>query len=495
MRRGPFACSLWMFLLCSGITPAVVDSLLGPGGLAPVPGLGRAQAEPSAAPTGDELVAVDDIVTNTGYVEDIAVDAGVAWVATRGGLEVYELPSGVRSRLYTNADGLAEIHVYEVQAEAGQVEVRTRSHRCRLDQGRFRCASAPVVAAPVPAVGSRFEDARVTAREPIVGADLVGTAGAGLWLVGRAGPAEQSETRRRLTPQGQVCSNHIMAMADFSGRLYLGSFDEGLCVSDGAGFRRLATPFRMINDLVATPAGLYVAANSGLYHSRDGREFSKVDFVSARGVNGLAVAGDMLYATTPATLWQIPLARRDAQGLRLRRRQYWLPGGSRAVQKVSAGAGAVWMASEDRGVIRFADGAFEVFDRAGGMPTSWVMDVAVGADGVLYAASFRHGLVAVPLDAEGRPRVGQARAITGLPDHWLLRARVMDGGLWVGTQQGAARVEAGAVTAVVRALPHPCVHALARFGERTWLATEGGLVRLREGRGVGEVVAATTGAL
>ena len=414
------------------------------------------------------------ILTHTRHVEDIAVEGATAWVATRGGLEVYGLLDGRRRRLYTTADGLAEIHVHQVRALAGRVQARTQSHRCQLENERFTCTPAPALDTPEPALAPRFQDARVTARAAFIGGELIGTAGSGLWLRRDRAPHQEIEAPILLTPGDQVCSNHMMAMAEFRGQLYLGSFDEGLCVTDGARFRRLDTPFRMVNDMLATPEGLFVAATTGLYQSIDGVRFDKVEFVSARGANGLAFDGATLYATTPATLWRIPLVGRDARGRRPRPRQHWLPGGARAIQKVTVGAGAVWMSSEDRGVIRFTDTEIQILDRASGWPTSWVMDATVTADRTLYAATFRHGLVAVELDEAGLPHPERARAVPGLPDTWLLRVHQHQGALWVGTQQGAARIH-GSDVDVVHGLPHPCVHAVAIYRDQVWLATEGGL--------------------
>ncbi|ACY14875.1 hypothetical protein [Haliangium ochraceum] len=435
---------------------------------APTAASAPAEAAPGAAPR------VSAVFTHTREVEDIAVDGNAVWVATRGGLERYALPGGRRERLYTNLDGLSEIHVREVHALAGQVTLRTQEHRCELRGDRFECVAAPPLPTPEPALSQRFQGARVSARADIFGGELIGTAGRGLWLRWDRAP----DAPLALTPRGQVCSNHMMATAEFRGRLYLGSFDEGVCMLRERGdFVALRTPFRMVNDMVATADALYVAANSGLYRSADGVGFERIEFVSSSGVNGLAVDGDVLYATTPSALWRVPLAARDASGRRLRPASYWLPGGSRAMQKVSVGAGAVWMASEDRGVIRFAEGRFEVFDRAAGMPTSWVMDVAV-SDDTMHAVSFRHGLIAVPLDAaSGAPRVEAARLVGELPDTWLLRARAVGDALWVGTQQGAARVSASGVETISE-VPHPCVHAIASWAGATWLATEGGLVRV-----------------
>lgn len=411
------------------------------------------------------------VVTNTQHVEDIAVDpvdGDTAWVATRGGLEVYSIAARRRLRVYTTADGLATAQLRGIAIADGVATARGEGHVCRLQGERFACVPAPALPAPEPAIAPLFRGARVTARATVARGELVGTAGQGLWLVADdAAPAP-------ITPADQVCSNHIMAMAAHQGRLYLGSFDQGLCVTEGAGFRRLDTPFRMVNDLVSTPAGLYVAASEGLYRlagSGAGERFERIAFVTEDGVNGLAFDGQSLYATTPAALWRIRVRRGP------RTRAFWLPGGSRAVQKVAVGAGAVWLATEDKGVIRLAGGRFQVLDRAAGLPTSWVMDVA--ADGTtLYAATFRHGLLAIDMQGD-MPRV---RTIAGVPDEWMLHASTHEGALWVGTQGGAARVEDGAPTTVLPAgadgLPHPCVHAVAHFDGDMWLATEGGLQRL-----------------
>ena len=448
-------------------------------------GLDSAAADTAAPDTAIPDTATTDtaagprVITSTRYIEAIAVTGDTAWVATRGGVEQYSISERRRIRLYTTLDGLISTHILQVAASTeGVIEARSQDHRCTLAGNLFLCVDAPRVTTPVPEVARMLEGARETARVPITGGWLVGTAGKGLWL------DEQNHGLRAISPRSQVCSNHVMAMATFKGRLYLGSFDEGVCASagdtSGAGsnavsgqpaFETLDTPFRMVNDMIATPKGLYVASSSGLFVSTDGIHFTKVAFVTQRGVGGLAFDGRTLYATTPATLWRIRVKGGPKS------RSYWKPGGSTAVQKVTLAGGMVWLASEDRGVIRFDPSrrgknqkAFTVLDRAAGLPTSWIMDVAAGEDGILYAATFRDGLLRI--DTSGKQA---AQTIAGLPDSWLLHVSEHDGAIWIGTQAGAARIDGRRVSVVQHGLPHPCVHAVARFGGRTWLATEGGL--------------------
>jgi ligand-binding sensor domain-containing protein len=394
------------------------------------------------------------VVTSTADVEGLAadVDGGTLWVATRGGLEEYDLATLGRRRLYTTADGLAANAVRTVAAGGGRVVARTERATCeRLGDG-FSCAPAPPLPLAPPVATRTFRGARVTAELEAGGVRFVGTAGAGLWRAG-ASP-------RLLTPGGQVCGNHVVALARFRGRLFLGTFDQGLCAFDGTRFRAVPAPFRMINALAATPGALYVATTRGLFATRDGARFRRVPLVDGRGVTDLAIDGRLVWAVSPVTLWRVPLDGGRPRG-------WFLPGGSRALQAVDARGGVVWLASEDRGALRFRDGRFTIFDRAAGLPTSWSVDVAVADDGGAYVATLRHGLVRV--DPDGRSAV-----VPGLPDAWLLRLARDRSGLWVGTQGGAARLDADGVHGLL-GLPNPCVHAVLADGPTLWVATEGGI--------------------
>jgi ligand-binding sensor domain-containing protein len=411
-----------------------------------------------------------EVVTSTMEVEDVAVDGAAVWVATRGGVERYErtglgLGPGLGlglARRYTTADGLAANHVLDVEASGGTVRVRTRDARCELVGERFACAAAPPFAVPPPGVAERFAGARVTATVALGRERLVATAGAGLWLDGASGP-------RRLSPRGQICGNHVTAAVRFRGRTWLGTFDRGLCVREDDGtYRSVEGAFRMVNALAVTPRGLFVASGEGVFATRDGRRFERVALVEQAGANGLAFDGRSLWITTPGALWRLRVrgGPRDAV--------WWRPGGSAAVQRVAVAGGVVWLATEDRGAVRFAKDRFTVFDRAAGMPSSWALDVAVGRDGTAWVATLRHGLVAIS------PK-GQPRRVGGVGDAWLLHVSVHDDGVWVGTQGGAFRVADDGSVRRVDGLPDGRVHVVARLADGLWLGTEGGLLRLENG--------------
>ncbi len=380
--------------------------------------------------------------TNTAQVESIAAAGGTLWAATTGGVEEYALPAGMRTSLYTTEHGLDSNAAHDLWVDDGVVRVRTERSVCVLRQGRFGCAPAIDVVTTVPAVAPRFHGTRETARLTIGRQSAVATAGAGLWLDGR-----------RITPEGQICTNHIQALAEFQGRLWVGGFDGGLCVLEDSAFRTVPVPFRMINDLLATPRGLYVAAGEGLFVSSDGRKFHRDPRIRDRGPNRLALSRGRLFVTTPAALYEIRLEGRDLV------RRWRNPAGSTSLQSVAVSGRTVWLASEDRGVIRFRGGKFESFDRASGLPSSWVVDVAPAPGGGVWAATLRDG--AVHLD-----RAGRVRELGGNPHAWGLRLYGDGDRMLFGTQQGLGGHDD---------LPDPRVHALLRTARGLWIGTEGGL--------------------
>jgi ligand-binding sensor domain-containing protein len=380
------------------------------------------------------------LYTSTMQVESVAVSGGLLWAATAGGVEQYDLATGTRTRLFTTADGLQDNHVLLVHVD-GALHARTGSAECVLGQ-LFRCTSAAPLPPLPPAAAPAYQGARETARVRARGHLIVGTT-RGLWLDGR-----------RITPDGQICGNHVAALAEFQGALWVGAFDAGLCVLRGGRFHAVAAPFRMVNDLHVSPQGLWVASAEGLYFTADGRRFRREGRVRERAANRIASSARWLFVTTPFALHALKLDAPDTV------RRWPRPAGSTSLQAVAVSGKNVWLASEDAGVIRLRDGRFEAFDRASGLPSSWAVDVAAAPDGGVWVATLRDG--ALRLDARGN-LVERAD-----PSRWGLRLYPDRGRILFGTQQGLA----GA------ALPDPHVHALLHTAAGLWVGTEGGLALL-----------------
>ena len=366
------------------------------------------------------VVAATALYTNTETVAAVEERDGALWVTTTGGVERYDLTTLTRTAVTVG----------------------------------------PPPPAAALAVAPRYQGARETTRVATSIGTVVGTAGNGVWLDGA--------TPRRLTPTGQICGNHVVAMAEWQGRPWVATFDRGVCWLDGDRWVQPTTSFRMANDLAVTPKGLVVAASEGLFVSADGVTFARWKGIVDTGWNDLALVGDDLYATMPGAMWRLPVGKRGRRAI-----TRWKPGGSKALQAVVGDGRSLWVTSEDRGVLDVTRRQVAIHDRLAGLPTSWHIDVAL-IGGQPWVATLRHGLVR-------RAPSGTWSTVAGLGSPWLLfvGADAAGTGAWVGAQGGAYHVAAdGAVRDLSAHLPEPNVHVIAELGGAVWIGTEGGLVRL-----------------
>jgi ligand-binding sensor domain-containing protein len=477
----------------------------------------RALVELPAAPDGP--VAIH---SNTTQVQAMAGSRETLWVATRGGLEQYDLSRRERVALYSSRDGLPSLVIEDVALQPdGWPVVTTPAHRCALRVASRRFACAPHARSVAPAAGR--DAARALARAPIRttarataravepdtaralrgrvvapltehatergdvaatpgaaivriegsavtahyrspdGRDWYGTAGLGVW-------ERAAGQWRRLTPTQQIASNHVVAIAEWNLATYFATFDRGLSRFANGRFSSVALGPTFLNDIVATPKALYVATSEGLYVSADGEHFRRDTRVTEGFVTDLAYAAaqDILYATATNSLWEVPLGAAQSHV-----RSLYLPGGSRSVQAVDVSQdGSVYLATEDRGVMRRAGKRrFELFDRLSGAPTSWATDVlAIDATTALFG-SLRHGAFTT----------GNQQKYVPSPDPWILflgRDSLEPQRIFVGTQGGAAIID-GSTMRTLAELPNPCVHVMARLSTGLWVGTEGGLGQYR----------------
>lgn len=426
---------------------------------------------------GGSAYAERTLFTNTQAVEDLLVDGDRLFVATRGGLEQYDLARQLRTGLVTTEDGLPGNFVRRVWREDGAVMVAVDGSVCQLGalgqttRRKAACRSVPPEQKPAASQPTplQFHGARVTAESTWRGQRVVGTATAGVWL---------GETD--LTPMQSICSNHIVAIQDrFAGRTWFGSFDEGLCSLDASGWQRAHGAFRMINDLLVAGDTLYVASSEGLFATQDGESFRRV-------LPGNDAVADLAYdakhqrvlAVTNTTLWKIPTV-----GARRRPVATFRPGGARSLQSVAVDPadGTIWLASEDRGAIRIAGREITGFDALTGLPTSWAIEVAV-VDGTAYVGTLRHGVFAIPTAAT--PGAAAVRPIAALRDAWTLAvAARKQGGVLVGTQAGWMEIDGATGGRVDRKdtenPPHGSIHVIYEGDHGViWIGSEGGTLRV-----------------
>ena len=417
---------------------------------------------PAAADAPDHVADDGWLPTQTWIdtldVADLALEPGALWAASRGGVERFDAPAFAPSRHYTRADGLDASAALAVRIRGGEVEVLPRTARCTLARAtdRFRCTPRRP-GAPEPSQTSRGELAghRMTARVGEGARAFAATAGAGVWDVS----AEPRPLGRSALP----CGAHVNAVAEHAGAVWVGTFHGGVCRAAGGGaFVHVDGP-QMVNDLASTPDGLYAAASEGLFVWREDEErFVRLRELPAEPVNRLSFADGVLWATSIEHLHRLQPDGRP------RVTSWQWPAGSRSLQAVAARDGVVWLASEDRGAIRFDGRAFRAFDATTGLPTSWAMDVAHGPDGAAYVATLRDGVYRIAPD-------GRVARLPGTPDPWTLRLAMGPEGLWIGTQGGAVLHDGVSRAEPLAGLPDGRVHAFHARDGRVLVGTEAGL--------------------
>lgn len=454
---------------------------LAPGSDPPRP---AAPPETDAAPFDTPAASPDDGVPNvaprylaasTREVRSIGACGPDAWVATRGGLERYERATWKR-RLYGVSEGLDTLDVRRVRCASKGVEVETATGLCRQEGEAFRCRPA-APRPPDPPPSESFRGVPVSARVDLEAGVLVGTPSEGAFWAASSGAVT------RLGPSEAPPESFVRKVIAYRGKLFLGTFNEGLYTLEAASGElaagpqalaqatRVTAPFRMVNDALEAEGSLYVASNEGLFVSPEGERFERVPEVDARGVTSIASDGRSLYATSNGALFRLPLNKKAP-----RARTFWKPAGSRSLQSVVVDGGKVWLASEDRGVIAFDGQKFFAYDRLAGLPTSWVVAMAGDGKGGVFAGTLRDGALHVGPD-------GRWTRLEGLPSPWTLSLTRHEGLLCVGTQGGAAcydatkaRGEAGAKPlARLGGLPDGRVHAFAPVGDNLLVGTEAGL--------------------
>jgi ligand-binding sensor domain-containing protein len=267
--------------------------------------------------------------------------------------------------------------------------------------------------------------------------------------------------------------------ARFRNAVWLGTFNEGLYrVSLDAGghlgahvgsrARPVASPVRMVNRLVATDRALFVGANEGLFVTRDGATFRRLETIAARAITGLATTKEHLWVASTEAVYRIGRA-----GLGRVERAIVYPAGSHAIQSLEVDQdGVAWIATEDRGIVRIDEQDVRAADRLAGLPTSWFVDVEPDGAGGAFGASLRHGAVHLERD-------GSWELVDWAPDAWTLGVRVAGGGhlVCVGTQDGAAcRTRGGGGrTLGLAGLPDARAHFFLPVGDTMLVGTEAGI--------------------
>ncbi|QSQ26673.1 hypothetical protein JY651_17835 [Pyxidicoccus parkwayensis] len=283
---------------------------------------------------------------------------------------------------------------------------------------------------------------------------------------------------RRVTPTGQLCGNHITALTRHKGRLVVGTFDRGVCWQRDDGrwqtFRRPALPSNMVLGITSDGDRIYVATTYGL-GLYDGKVWTQVAF---GGRNPVALGKLSVLAAMRVDKGVALVDGRGASivatggpSLSLVERLP-VPEGWSEHAYVADGAGRfLWVASEDRGLVRWDGSQWQRFHDGRDLTDNWVTAISADAEGRAVAGTCQDGFSY--FDGTRWTRV---RDTEGLPSRAIVATALVPGGALIGTLLGAAHFDA--TSGSVRALPRladPRVYAILVEGDSALFGTEGGL--------------------
>lgn len=412
---------------------------------------------------------------HTSQVIDADWSDGEAWALTPSAIEIFEAGGNRKHLVPLELGSPSALHVFSKEVEVQSSVGSCRSSRQDIVAGapNFICRDRGEMRQVSQGIDFTEDGRRITLSRRRGGRLLEAVQGRGLRMDGQ------------LLTQSDLPGAHVTSLALLGGSLWVGTFDQGLLTMAGKatpstrGFRKVETPFRMINGLTAAYGRLYVASHEGLFVSPDGSSFSEVELAFYFGtkksphVNDVASDGTNLWVLTTSALLRLPMAK----GAPLAQ-SFWTPAGSHSLQRMHLSDRRLLIATEDRGLILIAftprgivkRGAISNMDATTGLASSWYLDGAILPDGSFLGASLDHGFSLL--------RTRRTETVL-LKDTHRYGLTVENGtmGTWLGTQSGAFLYRDGELVAL-QGLPNPRVHA---FLEAEWQGKKGVFVGTESG--------------
>ena len=348
-------------------------------------------------------------------------------------------------------------------------------------EGRFTSTAAGLVERPSPEGPLHFtEDGAAlggndgrTAQLDVNGSVFFGTANAGVHFEARG-------RIRRVTPGGQLCGNHVTAIATWRGRRVVGTFDRGLCWESNGKWTRVrapALPSDQVYDLAADGDRLFVATAYGLGYF-DGSKWVQIAYggrnpIGLRKLSVLAVE-TLKEGVAVVDGSGVSIVSRGKK-LELLRRIDAPTGWARHMSVATVTDDAVWLASEDRGIARFDGQRWRRHHDGRDLTDNWVTAISADEEGRAIVGSCLTGFAY--FDGAAWTRIPAA---AGLQSPMVTAVALTSGGAWVGTLAGAARFDAATGSLVaLTGLADPRVYAIHQTGTDLWFGTEGGVTVAR----------------
>lgn len=231
---------------------------------------------------------------------------------------------------------------------------------------------------------------------------------------------------------GELPSGNISALAVAGDRLFVGTFAAGLFVIRGTRIEQRWAEPRLVNAIVPTERGLFVAAADGLFRADRG--------------------------PSPSSFERIPLAPEHAH----------------VHDVLLAPDGTLWLGTGG-GLVGIRDGTVRVLDERSGLPSRITYATAITSDGAVWAGTAR-GLARI-----SETGVDVFTTSTGALPHDWVTALLPDGAsLLVGTYNaGVVRLELRASLPARRLIEATWInpHGLVHIGDEVLAATMGDGVR------------------
>ncbi len=445
-----------------------------------------ASAESLFAVEGDGMVKVVDARERMAPLSQVATE--VAPLSAAAGPDGRFAVGGVDGRVYVSPGGehvRLNAPVTSLAYDGHELVALTPEGGYRLISGKFQpdpeLDDAMLLGDQArPVVAKGLEWVRVTSSAVWNGRQHVGT-DEGVFVA--ADSAWES-----LALGGCPCGPRLSAMAVFRGKLWVGSFDNGLCRLDKTGWTHFQgaafLPSDMVNHMTASRRRLYVATLKGVVVIDKKGNFTQHTVeqcfdnnknpcpwhTSVTGVAVDQVTGRAWVADTGAvhrlgsTRWK----------------HFYKHSGIKSdrVTRIAARDNFIVVGTGDMG-LHWRNGGkkFTTVDDQHGPADNWVMDVEFDRAGALWVATCTRGI--------SRYFNGEWRSLTvadGLVDDYTLTVSEIDNRIWVGTLSGVTILtETGPVSlTTAEGLSGDEVHDVLKHNGKIYLATDGGLTILDE---------------
>lgn len=404
---------------------------------------------------------------------DVGTSEGAFSIDSRGRLSaVGNMPTGPLSFTVTEQG----VRIVGSTGDVRAWGASSSAEAMRVSEGTTAPGAGATSAPAGPPVSRANNAGSVETTDAPVGATVLkegwaGTRASGVFL-------REKKGWRRVTPTGQLCGNHITALARHQGRLVVGTFDRGVCwqLADGRWrtTRAPSLPSDQVLGITSDGQNLYVATTYGL-GLHDGKSWSRLSY-GARNPVALAKLSVLGVSRMEGGMALVDgrgvsLVTPDGSPLSLVKRLP-LPEGWSKHASVGEGAGRfLWMGSEDRGLLRWNGERWQRFHDGRDLTDNWITTLSTDAEGRAIAGTCQDGFNY--FDGAKWTRV---RAAPGLPSSAIVSTALVPGGALVGTLLGASYFDAG--TGEVHALPglaDPRVYAVLPEGDSALFGTEGGL--------------------